>query len=260
MSDLIKSTQSLAAARSSLNLQKPSSEERERHTAATSTALEALIKQQQNEVNDYSAKPELKLVSYKIPGTDEEIQMQVTTEAVDPLQHIKKGLQRKLPGKTGKLSKFLKEEGVPLVNNKPDAVVSASTKPVIHRKQEKLSREEKEAWRIPGVVSNWRNNKGYHIDLETRSKANPKLDANTNSAGEILVSSKHLSLADALNAAEKDINLKPVDNEQQKLRTKLLQQKKSKYEKNVTPRISKPKRKSDLSLRTTVEFEPEVRE
>lgn len=43
--------------------------------------------------------------------------------------------------------------------------------PVMHSPERKLSKEEVENWRIPPVVSNWKNNRGYTISLEKRLAA-----------------------------------------------------------------------------------------
>merc|ERR1719215_320035 len=43
--------------------------------------------------------------------------------------------------------------------------------PVLHTKPAKLSKEEREAWRIPACISNWKNTRGYTIPLDKRLAA-----------------------------------------------------------------------------------------
>lgn len=43
--------------------------------------------------------------------------------------------------------------------------------PVMHSPERKLSKDEAEAWKIPPVVSDWKNNRGYTISLDKRLAA-----------------------------------------------------------------------------------------
>ncbi|RLV96563.1 Pre-mRNA-processing protein 45 [Spathaspora sp. JA1] len=45
---------------------------------------------------------------------------------------------------------------------------TAETAPIVKQTSNKLTKEDREKWNIPAVVSNWENNEGFTIDLDKR--------------------------------------------------------------------------------------------
>jgi len=70
--------------------------------------------------------------------------------------------------------------------------------PVLHSPNRKLTKEEKDAWKIPPSISNWKNNKGYLIPLDKRVASDGR------GLQEIEVSDSHAKVAAALYSAEKN--------------------------------------------------------
>ncbi|AAS52281.1 ADR361Wp [Eremothecium gossypii ATCC 10895] len=72
--------------------------------------------------------------------------------------------------------------------------------PILHSATEKLTKEQREQWRIPSAVSNWKNPNGYAIDLEKRIA----IDGRYNREGTAIpaVNEKLLELTNALEEAE----------------------------------------------------------
>ncbi|AGO12024.1 AaceriADR361Wp [[Ashbya] aceris (nom. inval.)] len=72
--------------------------------------------------------------------------------------------------------------------------------PILHSGTEKLTKEQREQWRIPSAVSNWKNPNGYAIDLEKRIA----IDGRYNKEGDAIpmVNEKLLELTNALEDAE----------------------------------------------------------
>ena len=68
--------------------------------------------------------------------------------------------------------------------------------PVLHSPERKLTKEESEAWKIPPVVSNWKNARGYTVPLDKRLAAQGEKEAPP-------VSDRLAEFADALYKAER---------------------------------------------------------
>lgn len=69
--------------------------------------------------------------------------------------------------------------------------------PVMHSPERKMSKAEAENWKIPPVVSNWKNNRGYTISLEKRLAAEGRDLVNHS------INDRFAAMADALYAAER---------------------------------------------------------
>jgi len=68
--------------------------------------------------------------------------------------------------------------------------------PVLHSPPKKLSKDERDAWKIPPCISNWKNPKGYIISLDKRLATDGRdLQENT-------ISDSFAYFSDALNIAE----------------------------------------------------------
>lgn len=70
--------------------------------------------------------------------------------------------------------------------------------PVMHSPPRKLTAEERDAWKIPPSISNWKNNKGYIIPLDKR------LAADGRNLQEHTVSDQFAKLSEALLIAEQN--------------------------------------------------------
>lgn len=69
---------------------------------------------------------------------------------------------------------------------------------ILHSPSRKLSVEEREAWKIPPSISNWKNNKGYIIPLDKR------LAADGRHLQEHTISDRFGGFAEALYIAERN--------------------------------------------------------
>lgn len=231
--------------RQKFDLERPSNAQRDELAASTTAAFEKLIAAQRDETREFSAQRQVpQVVKYKLPGTDEELSVTVVAKPVDPLLHAKRGLRRADPLSHHKSA----NTEVPA----PE-MVSVETRPVVNRVVETLSKEEKAQWRIPGVVSNWKNNQGRLVALEERAKAFPERVEP--------ISHKHMDLAAALADAEQEVSAEYQESAQQELRRKLLAQKRTQgrsfdddHETVVAPRRKARRRDTAAPL---IEFEPE---
>lgn len=70
--------------------------------------------------------------------------------------------------------------------------------PVLHSPERKLSKKEAEQWKIPPVVSNWKNNRGYTISLDKRLAANGRGTTNPS------INDRFADMAEALYTAERN--------------------------------------------------------
>ncbi len=68
--------------------------------------------------------------------------------------------------------------------------------PVLHSPERKLTKEESEAWKVPPVVSNWKNARGYTVPLDKRLAAQGEKEAPP-------LSGRLAEFADALYNAER---------------------------------------------------------
>lgn len=53
-------------------------------------------------------------------------------------------------------------------NTKSHGVPGSPPVPVLHSPPRNLSKEERDAWKIPPCISNWKNAKGFMISLDKR--------------------------------------------------------------------------------------------
>jgi SNW domain-containing protein 1 len=68
--------------------------------------------------------------------------------------------------------------------------------PVLHSPTKKLTKDERDQWRIPPCISNWKNNKGYMIPLDKRVASDGR------GLQEIIINDAHAKVAQALYSAE----------------------------------------------------------
>merc|ERR1719215_734227 len=97
--------------------------------------------------------------------------------------------------------------------------------PVLHTKPAKLSKEEREAWKVPACISNWKNTRGYTIPLDKR------LAADGRNLMEHSINSNFANLAESLYVAERQA--REEVNMRAKVRGKLAEQEASKREEEL---------------------------
>eukprot|EP01129_Flabellula_baltica_P010705 TRINITY_DN4549_c0_g1_i1.p1 TRINITY_DN4549_c0_g1~~TRINITY_DN4549_c0_g1_i1.p1 ORF type:complete len:635 (-),score=203.74 TRINITY_DN4549_c0_g1_i1:36-1940(-) len=80
--------------------------------------------------------------------------------------------------------------------------------PILHSPTKQLTKEERDAWKIPPCISNWKNNKGYIIPLDKR------LAADGRGLQEHVISDSFAPLSEALYLAEmaarKEVNQRAI--------------------------------------------------
>jgi len=69
--------------------------------------------------------------------------------------------------------------------------------PILHSPTKKLSKDERDLWRIPPCISNWKNNKGYMIPLDKRVASDGR------GLQEVVINDAHSKLAQSLYSAER---------------------------------------------------------
>jgi len=70
--------------------------------------------------------------------------------------------------------------------------------PILHSPTKKLSKDERDLWRIPPCISNWKNNKGYMIPLDKRVSSDGR------NLQEHVISDNFSKFSQALYSAEKN--------------------------------------------------------
>jgi SNW domain-containing protein 1 len=125
--------------------------------------------------------------------------------------------------------------------------------PVLHSPTKKLTKEERDQWRIPPCISNWKNNKGYMIPLDKRVASDGR------GLQETTINDAHAKVAQALYSAEsnaRELVLKKTTLRQQYL---LAEQEKKEEELRKTAQEARKKREIIQSNAMETETEDETR-
>eukprot|EP01125_Pyxidicula_operculata_P006575 TRINITY_DN226_c0_g1_i1.p1 TRINITY_DN226_c0_g1~~TRINITY_DN226_c0_g1_i1.p1 ORF type:complete len:454 (-),score=160.31 TRINITY_DN226_c0_g1_i1:94-1455(-) len=117
-----------------------------------------------------------------------------------------------------------KHKKVPFIPDEPPV-------PVMHSPPRKISKDEREAWRIPPCISNWKNNKGYVIPLDKRLATDGRglQEAGINDAFAKLSEALYIAESNARdevskrNAIKKAIELKQQEELEEKLKNVAMQ-------------------------------------
>lgn len=97
--------------------------------------------------------------------------------------------------------------------------------PVLHSKPAKLTKEERDAWKVPACISNWKNTRGYTIPLDKR------LAADGRNLIEHSINSNFANLAESLYVAERQA--REEVSMRAKVRSKLAEQEAQKREEEL---------------------------
>lgn len=204
---VVNRTGSLADRRSKACLARPSQSSREAHIQVTKETIDRLIEAAEKQQETPKPSNNQTLTSSYIPkGSAHQHSLEVEQQQVDPLEPPRHRYRKERPFEDGKLVLATLETKAPIMRPPPA----------------KLSAAEKDHWKIPSSVSNWKNGRGFMIDLDVRSAATNAPKASNDQ--------KHAELGRALMEAEQD--LKRERNEevaklrhQRELRNRLLEQK-----------------------------------
>jgi len=125
--------------------------------------------------------------------------------------------------------------------------------PVLHSPTKKLTKDERDQWRIPPCISNWKNNKGYMIPLDKRVASDGR------GLQETTIHDAHAKVAQALYSAEnnaRDLVMKKTTLRQQYL---LAEQEKKGEELRKTAQEARKKREQIQSNAMETETEDETK-
>lgn len=197
----------LAYRRSKACLARPSQNFRDANIQATKEVIDQLIEaaEQQQEKSKPPSNSSFQS-AYTAKGSHHQHTLEITQQQNDPLEPLRHRFRKELPFEEGNLVLATPETKAPIMRAPPA----------------KLSAVEKEQWKIPSSISNWKNERGYMIDLNARSAASVPLKASNDEKNE--------ELGRALMEAEQDLKRERNEEEakmrrQSELRKKLLEQK-----------------------------------
>lgn len=147
---VIKKEQSLVQRRARLDLSRPSAEDHQQVLNETQVAIYRLIGIRSGEILPDRAP---RTVEYTPQGADDAKTLTIVEKQNDPLEPPRHRYKKK-----------------PM---DMEPATEETRAPILRRPPRPLTAEEKQQWEIPASVSNWKNDRGFLIDLDTRAAAGP---------------------------------------------------------------------------------------